>query len=389
LKLSSPINNIYFLIIILFAIIVRLTIIIISDFNQTVLFIGGDAWGLHLAGLDVANWENINFFSQTKIPYISLLAYTYKYIYPSYLIGASISLFFYFLSLLYFIKILNLIEIKQKNILILLIFFCFLPTIIIYTSATIREPIQLFLTNIMIFYVLKIHLTSRVIKTVKYFFILIFFTFMYYLTHRIGPIFGFINIIIGIFLIVLKINVKKVYLLSFILLIILIFSLSFLFVEFFAKNYSFEQFQQGYIKAIEIYQNGLYLSSPLSRANYFELHNFESIADIMIFLLTAFIKYNFEPLFSLNKFIIKDSVLIFENILRLFFYMMILFFIFLRKLSKNTHFIIIFSVFILNELIWSVGTNNWGTASRHHIPSIGLMLISVALILKTKSNEKK
>ena len=160
MKLSQPINNIYLIIVILFAIIVRLSIIIISDFNQNVLFIGEDAWGLHLAGLDVANWENINFFSQAKIPYISLLAYTYKYIYPSYLIGASISLFFWFLSVLYFIKTLNLIEVKQKYILILLIFFCFLPTMIIYSSATIREPFQLFLTNVMIFYVLKIHLTS-------------------------------------------------------------------------------------------------------------------------------------------------------------------------------------------------------------------------------------
>lgn len=389
MRLHKSINDIYFLIIILLALIFRLLIIFISDYNQNVLFIGDDAWGLHLAGLDVSKWQNIDFFNQAKIPYIAFLAYVYKYIYPSYLIGSSISLLFWFLSLIYFIKILNLLEVRQKHILIALIFFCFLPTMMIYTSATIREPFQLFLTNIMMFYIVKINLTSNLFRNIKYLIMLIFFTFIYYLTHRIGPIFGFINIMIGILLILLKFNFKKIYLLSLILLILFTISIFIFFVEFFTKNYSFEQFRVGYIKAIEIYQNGLYLSSPNSRATYFELHNFDSIIDIIIFFPLAFAKYNFEPFFSLNKFIVKDLVLISENIMRLIFYLTVSILFFTSQLFRKKHFIIIFLVFIINEFIWSLGTNNWGTASRHHIPSMGLMLISVTLIFKNKENEKK
>ena len=388
MEFYKSINKLYFLIIILLAILIRYLFVFISDFNQNVLFVGMDAWGMHLAGIDVSNWKNIKFFDQTKIPYISFLAYTYKLLYPSYLIGASLSLFFWLLSLIYFVKIQNLLKINNKYILFGLILYCFLPTMIIYTSTTIREPYQLFLTNLMIFYVLIINQTNEIFDILRYLLILVIFTFFYYLTHRIGPLFGFINIMIAIILIVLKINFKKIYLFSYLLFMFFLVFIFLVFIDYFTKNYSFEQFQKGYIKAIEIYQNGLYLSSPDSRGSYFSLHNFNSIIDILFFSLLSFIKYNFEPIFSLHKFILKDLILVFENVIRFLFYTIVICGFYFYKLFRNKEFIIIFSVFIINELIWSLGTNNWGTASRHHIPSIGLMLISTVLIFKNP-NEKK
>lgn len=32
-------------------------------------------------------------------------------------------------------------------------------------------------------------------------------------------------------------------------------------------------------------------------------------------------------------------------------------------------------MYLFLELIWSFGTVNWGTALRHHIPSIGLLIV--------------
>ena len=91
---------------------------------------------------------------------------------------------------------------------------------------------------------------------------------------------------------------------------------------------------------------------------------------------------------NLKMFILKDLILVFENVIRFLFYTIVICGFYFYKLFRNKEFIIIFSVFIINELIWSLGTNNWGTASRHHIPSIGLMLISTVLIFKNP-NEKK
>jgi hypothetical protein len=36
----------------------------------------------------------------------------------------------------------------------------------------------------------------------------------------------------------------------------------------------------------------------------------------------------------------------------------------------------IFLSYLVMETIWSLGTSNWGTASRHHLPSLGLLLVA-------------
>ena len=35
-------------------------------------------------------------------------------------------------------------------------------------------------------------------------------------------------------------------------------------------------------------------------------------------------------------------------------------------------------MFLLIEFMWAVGTVNWGTASRHHMPTLALLLIASA-----------
>ena len=83
-------------------------------------------------------------------------------------------------------------------------------------------------------------------------------------------------------------------------------------------------------------------------------------------------QYLFEPLPQrISSFM--DLALFFENLVRLYLiYNAVISF----KNIKNAQFgILIFSYYILIELIWSLGVNNWGTASRHHIPSSGLLVL--------------
>jgi hypothetical protein len=35
----------------------------------------------------------------------------------------------------------------------------------------------------------------------------------------------------------------------------------------------------------------------------------------------------------------------------------------------------VFLSYLVIETIWSLGTVNWGTAIRHHLPSIGLLVV--------------
>ena len=43
----------------------------------------------------------------------------------------------------------------------------------------------------------------------------------------------------------------------------------------------------------------------------------------------------------------------------------------------------IFLVYLLLEFLWALGTVNWGTASRHHLPSLGLLVIASAYSFKS------
>jgi hypothetical protein len=35
-----------------------------------------------------------------------------------------------------------------------------------------------------------------------------------------------------------------------------------------------------------------------------------------------------------------------------------------------------FVLYLVVEGVWSIGTANWGTAARHHVPSIGLLVVA-------------
>ena len=106
--------------------------------------------------------------------------------------------------------------------------------------------------------------------------------------------------------------------------------------------------------------------------------------DIIKFTLIAFLKYNLEPILSPQKINTKDIVLIFENLVRSSIYIVIFVFSFNINNLKNNIYVAILLVLLFTEMVWSLGTNNWGTASRHHIPSTGLILICISIILNGK-----
>ena len=48
---------------------------------------------------------------------------------------------------------------------------------------------------------------------------------------------------------------------------------------------------------------------------------------------------------------------------------------FFKKIPKKEIFYIFFLLFITMELVYSQATVNWGTASRHHLPVLGILMI--------------
>jgi len=72
---------------------------------------------------------------------------------------------------------------------------------------------------------------------------------------------------------------------------------------------------------------------------------------------------------------VADLILFAENMFRI---LLLLYYLYYRKKLTQFHkdnMDALVLMWFLMELIWSAGTSNWGTASRHHVPAVGLLLI--------------
>ena len=70
-----------------------------------------------------------------------------------------------------------------------------------------------------------------------------------------------------------------------------------------------------------------------------------------------------------------DFIVMLENILRAWLLWKV--WMWMRSVSvqgKRPVLVVLLS-YLLLEMVWSLGTVNWGNAVRHHIPSVGLLLI--------------
>ncbi|MDB9494343.1 hypothetical protein PN441_04555 [Spirulina major CS-329] len=105
-------------------------------------------------------------------------------------------------------------------------------------------------------------------------------------------------------------------------------------------------------------------------------------------ILPTFLSYQLMP--TPNRVThVFDIVISIENYFRLF-----LVIIYISNRSKLSYFNrtngdIFLMMWFMIELIWSIGTLNWGTAARHHVPAYGLLLLNGFMALATLENTKK
>ena len=303
---------------------------------------------------------------QGKI-YVIILGTIYKLI-PSgheLFAGGIVSAIVWFFSAIIFIKTLKIGKFDKKLISLSLIIYSFLPFGIILTSITIREPFQLLLINAVLYYLLIVFKYS---KTQYIFNLLIVCTGLFFF-H------GFFFILIFFIFFILFFNVFLDNISSFFsnqkfILVILFVVIAYIYIPYYTEYYTY---------ITNEIQNYKFNHEQEARALY--KNQLEITYEKKYFLLSifySFIQFEFEP-FPWRETIMKDNILILQNILKLF-----LFFLIFKKLIKSLHtknltYISILSIFLFMELLWSAGTVNWGTAVRHQIPGYG-MLIFLSLV---------
>ena len=122
------------------------------------------------------------------------------------------------------------------------------------------------------------------------------------------------------------------------------------------------------------------------RASYrTDIIELNSLGGFILSIPFFLFQYLFEPMpWRMSS--IVDIVVLLENMLRFWLIWNALKYLVGSYLNKpmfvasnyfrNERFIFfIFLSYLVMETLWSLGTSNWGTASRHHIPSLGLLLV--------------
>ena len=392
------------------SIILKIIYISICAYFEVAYFVGPDAWGIFIHSMEVYNYTILNrgpptrAITQHDLIYIFLtfIGFLNVITFGHYISAALISVFIWFLSFLLLYKSMVLLRIDRILIITATSFYCFLPSIFIFTSTTLREVWQLFFINLMLFIFLKLNTKISFILKLILWFLLLLSWICLFLLHEALFFAGFLFIFFIIFLKILP--VLKFFLFNpFYFIITLLFAYIFSYYFYlllvnsslslyYLKNdipMAISQYQNDLITSLYIWDQSdpsfpLLLENKIPRSTYGKLVDIQNFFDLLIFIPIAFIKYLFEPLFSLNKIVIKDFIVLSENILRFIFITIIL----VNLLKFKFNIFLLFIIYLLIECLWSLGTVNWGTSMRHHVPTWGMLILCVFYALNNILKKK-
>ena len=297
----------------------------------------------------------------------SLLSSLYFFTTDSYFIGCLFSIFVWLLSAYVLRKTLGLLNADKRTVFLVLIFYCFLPSSLINTSVPMRESFELLFVNLLIYSSLRIYLNRSFIHWIY----LMLSGFLLGQFHR--GLYAFSGVILLAAIVSSYLRNRKSFPIAGYLLVVpfVVFLSVYGFNLFSGQSYDLSE---GLYFAIQTYQEGTLAN--MSRASYEPfLSGSEGTFSLLLFLPINLFQYLFEPMpWRISS--IVDIVLTLENLFR-----GMLIYISIKGLMKTETLarrplLFLFLAYLVIEIFWSFGTTNWGTAARHHVPGMGLILIT-------------
>lgn len=324
-----------------------------------------DALAFHQAAIEVAN--NPTFFEfQIGWIYSYILGLLYYVTTDSLFFGGLLSCVTWTLSAILLAKSLDILTEKRDLQVKALLIYALLPSSILFTSVTLREPYQMFFVNLMVYAALKIYLH----KSIHHWFTLVAAIIGAGVLHGALMAFGIIFVVTLLFMIAVRenkvISFPTVVFLASIAVLVLGFGFSF-FIDF-AFN-----LEDGLISGIERFQQGgLSLDA---RTFYKSEVSITGFWDLLIFIPVSLLQYLFEP-FPWHITSAGDVGAMLENMLRGWLIWKALQALKVAPLLQRNVLLLMFFSYLTLEAIWSIGTISWGTSVRHHLPAFGLLLMA-------------
>lgn len=351
--------------IIIFGLLLRVGIAIWNGFFGPSFGADMDALNFHLAAVEYSSNLNLDEFRVGWI-YSYVLGIIYSLTTKSLFFGSFLSSIIWAASGIFLIKIMNIFFISKKNKIKILVIYVLLPSSILYTGITLREPYQLFFVNLLIYASLKIYLH----KSIVHWFLLFFSAIGMGVLH--GALLAFCLLNFGSLFILFALRKRNKLAPGQIIFSVILFVIVVIYGLSLFTNISYN-LDNGVGTAVETYQQNLIGTD--ARTTYKDRVEIDGIFGLLYFAPSALFQYLFEPLpWRIST--IADAELFLENSLRAWLIWKT--WIGLRKMPPDERkpVIFIFISYLIMEMIWSFGTANWGTAIRHHLPSFGLLLVS-------------
>jgi hypothetical protein len=243
--------------------------------------------------------------------------------------------------------------------------FALLPSSILFTSVTLRESYQLLAVNLAVFAALKILVEKRTL-------------YWFPLMAAAGAA-GVLHMALVAFAVYFPAA-------TFIFLMLrrrrgwtpqrLVFMVSLLGAALVLTYVIFNQvgftLESGLIAGVEQFQQRALTID--ARTAYKTDVQVDGLVDFLLFVLVSLLQYLFEPL-PWRTLQAPDLVTVAENLVRgWLLYVALTTVRGVPRASRGAVEFIILSFLVL-ETLWCLGTTNWGTAVRHHIPALGLLML--------------
>lgn len=346
----------------------RLVVAVWNGFYGPSFGAEGDATGMHEVAVAYSRTFEVDRF------YLSLLyAYALGLIYyvtiPSLFLGSVLSCFAWLASAHVLLKTMRLLSIRRRQRFGAMFVYALLPSSILWTAVTLREPYQLLVVNVAIYAALKIFLH----KANRHWITLFCASGIGLVLH--GAVFAF-----GLFLLVAtsaatlfrrprRLPIRRLLVAAPFAVAVLVYGYSL-----FTSSYSYGIGDgMDLTSAIESYQRGGL--SIDARTHYKSSVAIDGVTGLLLFVPVSLLQYLFEPMpWRISA--VADGAPLLENVLRAWLISKALARLRHLRSARRISVLLVFASYLVLETIWSVGTVNWGTSARHHIPAIGLLVLA-------------
>ena len=337
-----------------------------------------DSLGFHIIATEYSQNLVFDVYALTHM-YTYFLAVFYFITTDSLFLGSVLSALGWLASAFILLRIMRILSFNMSSQWWVMLIYALIPTSLMYTSVTLREPFQLLFVNLALYASLKIYFH----RSNAHWFVLFFAAVGMGALHGALLVTAVFIIAGTLFLLTSRnrkgVSFTKVVLVSPIVILCLLYGFS-LFMS--LTSYG-DRFEDGLSTAVQIYQQGT--MELEQRASYRTDIEISGLGGLILSLPAFLFQYLFEPMpWRISS--IVDVVALLENMLRFWLIWNALKYLvgsYLKKPMFVAHnyfgyercILFIFLSYLLLETLWSLGTSNWGTASRHHLPSLGLLLV--------------